>query len=132
EPKIVAQRVELGFACVAGGVLALGRVWKLRSRTEHVAVRIYRARRQLKAWTAGLGAPVEPARRLFGIRHGTITSWAIRVSRRGPPRYANLRSARNPRSRVARTGVDQRARRPTVAARRCRLRSMARGPPLAW
>src|SRR5690606_3958119 len=54
EPKIVAQRVELGFACVAGGVLALGGGWEVRSRPEHVAVGSYRGRRQLKAGTGGV------------------------------------------------------------------------------
>src|SRR5271166_51832 len=60
EPQMIAQGEELGLACVAGRIFALGRVWERGPGPEHVAVRIDAARRQAKARLARAVIPVEP------------------------------------------------------------------------
>ena len=58
--EVVAQREQLHLACVARRVLALRRVGELRAGAEHVAVRVDGTGRQLQAWLARVGVPVEP------------------------------------------------------------------------
>ena len=83
--EVLAQREQLLPARVAGRVLALGRVGKLRARPEHVAVRIHAVGRQLEARLAGTRVPVQPAGRLLeassgGFAHGCFqSSWAPAV-----------------------------------------------------
>ena len=59
--QVVAQRKQLVLAGIAGRVLALGRVRKLRAGAEHMAVGVHRTCGQLKAGLGRAGVPVKPA-----------------------------------------------------------------------
>src|SRR3954447_16246162 len=63
--KVVAQGEQLLLGSIAGSVFALRRIWKLRARTEHVTMRVHRARGDLETRPGWAWIPVEPARGLL-------------------------------------------------------------------
>ena len=67
--QVVAQRVQLVLAGVAGRVLALGRVGELGTGAEHVAMGIHGACWHLEFGFAGAGVPVQPAGGLGEFAH---------------------------------------------------------------
>ena len=61
DAEMVAQRVELMLRRIARRVFPLRRVRKLRARTEHMAMRVNGAGRQLEPGLGWTGIPIEPS-----------------------------------------------------------------------
>src|SRR6516164_8891202 len=65
ESEMVTQRVKLLPGCVAGRVFALRCISILRTRTEHMAMRVNSATRHLEVGLRGTFIPVKPSRTLL-------------------------------------------------------------------
>src|SRR5205085_9922131 len=79
--KVIAQREQLLLGSIARSVFALGRIWKLRARTEHMTMRVHRASGDLETRPGWAWIPVEPARGLLKfhqrcVRHSVGFSFA--------------------------------------------------------
>src|SRR5690606_16176575 len=87
EAEVVAQREQLLLGGVAGGVLALRRIWELSAGSEDVAVSVDGSRGQGEAWRGGTGIPVQPP---WGLLEPTRGRFALRRLGHASPPWADL------------------------------------------